>query len=325
MNLEFHYYAVHALALEAGLPAHSARRLALSSQYVDSSLSGGRIDTGSSVLQLEVTQNYVFWDRATSASVYLPFHFLPGDPKAAAACRSDGLAHPLAVTPNGELAKELLVGALKEKDLWLAGIAMHAFADSWAHQNFTGTDDSYNTLDDAPAGLPPVAHLHALGHPDEPDRSWTDSRLLPELRNVNNRHRFCIAASKLYRYLCVYSGKSFSDQELVVDGLSSIWASASRQGRLADYTIRYGIEPWEPGLWRSQAGLPSDMHALRDVRHFDKLVWAKAELSKAMHGGMEQSYSLGPSFLNSELYHWNCAAREFRSRAQAALAKKGLL
>lgn len=325
MNAEFHYYAVYALALEAGLPVDTARRLAQSSQYVDSALSGARIEAGSFALDLAVTQNYVFWDRATSALVYLPFHFLPGDPKEAAAKRADGRAHPLAVTPNGKTAKELLIGAFRDKNPWLMGIAMHAFADTWAHQNFTGTDDEYNQLADAPAGLPPVAHLQALSHPDEPDRVWTDSRLVPEHGSVNNRARFLAAAGKLYRYLCVFSGKTFADQELVLDGLAAIWASSSRQSRLADYTIRYGIEPWEAGLYRTQAGLPAEMPALSAVRHFDKLVWARAELAKALRGGQEASYALGPSFAHSELYHWNEAALEFRRRATAALSKRGLL
>ena len=327
MNVEFHYYALYALALEAGLDDAFSRRLASSSQYVDASISPMRFESGRGTVSVAVTQNYVFWDESVLRDVYLPFHFLPGDQARASALRIDGRAGDHAVTPNGELARELLVAALGDRDPWLIGIALHSFADTWAHQNFSGRQEPLNDLGGrgGAVGLPPVGHLHAFAAPDEPDRVWTDGRLLPEHATVVNRDRFREAARKIFRYLRVYQGRKFDDEEPVLDSLSRIWASPSRDERIADCGIRWGIEGWDAQAWRREAGAPEDRSALAGIRHYDKLSWARAELKRAFMGdGDGPGIPAGDAFYQSELYHWHEAALEHRKRAQAALARRGL-
>lgn len=325
MNVEFHYYTVYILAREAGLAENLARRIAISSQYVDTSLYPYLVDSGGQKTEMITTQNYVFWDENISTDVYIPFHFLPGDAGAGASARTDGVKNPLVVTPNGRIAKELLISAFKDKNPWLMGIAVHAFADTWAHQNFTGRDESFNHLPDAPPGLPPVAHLQALSHPDEPDRIWTDGRLVPEFASIINKCRFLDAAGKIFRYFSVFNGRKFMEEELILDKIARLWSKPRREERVLDYTIEYGMEPWNSDIWRREAGLPASLPAFRQIRHFDKLAWARAELHKYMNRGAIMEYSLPKGFENSELYHWNEAALEFRRRAHSELKKEGLL
>ena len=64
MNIEFHYYAVYALALEAGFDEHSAFVLATSSQEVDDSTTALAFDAPRGRVALAVTQHYLFWDEA---------------------------------------------------------------------------------------------------------------------------------------------------------------------------------------------------------------------------------------------------------------------
>jgi hypothetical protein len=325
MNIEFHYYAVYALALEAGFDEPTAFKMARSSQEVDDSTTGLAFDAPRGRVELAVTQNYLFWDESVKRDIYLPYHFVPGDPEEAAKARADGRRSPYTVTPNSDNVKELLVAAFKDKDPYLMGIAAHAFADSWAHQNFSGLLDGSNDLGTSSvvSGLPPAGHLQALSSPDEPDARWDDPRLRPDLRRVVNADRFAAAARKLFRYLRVFLGKPFNDDELVVARLEAIWAKPSRDERLADYVICWNIRPHEPGLWRREAGAPADRSPFAGVRHYDKLAWARSQLSRAA-GGPATTVSVDSSFYATDLYRWHEAALEHRRRALSLFERKGL-
>jgi len=325
MNVEFHYYAIHALALEAGFGDADAAVLASASQYVDASTTPLAFDAPRGAVRMAVTQNYVFWDESIRRDVYLPFHFLPGDAGESSARRADGTRNAYAVTPNGETARELLVAALKERDLYLIGIALHSFADTWAHQNFSGLLEEWNDLDSRSGafGLPPAGHLQAMTSPDDPARVWEDPRLVPGSRRVVNRERFMAAAKKIFRYLRVYLRRPFDDEDLVLEGLASIWSSPSAEERVADCTIKWGTPPWDPGAWRTEAGAPPDRSPLAGIRHYDKLAWAKSELSRGL-SREEAPIRVDSSFYASSLYHWHEAAMEHRSRAQSMLERRGL-
>jgi hypothetical protein len=323
VNVEFHYYAVHALALEAGLDSSFARDLACASQYVDAATVALSLATPRGAYRVEATQNYTFWDEAVRSDVYLPFHFLPGNAAEAAAKRRDGARNPYAVTPNGELAKGLLVAALRDKDPFIIGVALHAFADTWAHQNFSGLLEGFNELPGSSvSALPAAGHLHAMAKPDAPDGRWRDERLVDPA--IDNAARFRQAARKIYRYLCVYAGKAFGDEDVVCDRLVDIWRKPNGQERMADYVIEYGMESWDRDSWRAEAGLPPDRSALSGVRHYDKLSWAKAEFAKAFLDN-DEAVPVEANFYSSRLYRWAEAAAEHRRRAKAALAKAGLI
>ncbi|OHD28003.1 MAG: hypothetical protein A2Y38_03395 [Spirochaetes bacterium GWB1_59_5] len=326
MNIEFHYYAVYALALEAGFDENTAFLMAQSSQEVDDSTTALAFDTPRGRVDIAVTQNYLFWNDSVKRDIYLPFHFVPGDADEAASARADGRRNPYAVTPNSDNVKELLVASFKDKDPYLMGIAAHAFADSWAHQNFCGLLDESNDLGatSLAAGLPPAGHLQALSSPDDPGARWQDLRLRPERRLVVNSERFTTAATKLFRYLRVFLGRPFNDDELVVAKLAAIWAKSSKDERISDYVIGWNLRPHEARLWRREAGAPEDRSPLAGIRHYDKLAWARSQLAQVVGGATALSVATDASLYDTKLYHWHEAANEHRSRALKLIERKGL-
>ncbi len=336
MNLEFHYYAVYILALEAGFSENSAFVIAASSQELDASTSELGFDTGQKILDIVVSQNYSFWNDAVKNDIYLPFHFIPGNAEEARNTRKDGKNCRFLVTPNSESVKSLLIDALKDKDPYLIGVAAHSFADSYAHQNFSGLEEEANSLggfsgnteespgkslfrDLAASGLPPVGHLQALSAPDEPGLVWTDLRLKEE-KVVNNK-RFAIAAKKLFRYLRIYLGKSFGDEELITDKLNFIWEKPSKEERISDYIIGWNLRPYEPQLWRREAGAPFNASKLAGLGNYDKLAWAKKELFNSGKNENGSIIKTDASFYSSNLYHWNEAAAEHRRRAKLLIER----
>ncbi len=326
MNAEFHYYAIYALALEAGFDEERAFIISNSSQEIDASTTPLAFDTPSGRVDIIVSQNYLFWDDSVKRDIYLPFHFIPGDAKAASSARLDGRTNPYAVTPNSDAAKELLVSALRDKDPYLIGIALHTFADTWAHQNFCALMGGWNDIGGSSlaSSLPPAGHLQALSAPDEPSVSWEDSRLVPDRSFVVNRVRFAEAARKIFRYMRVFLGKGFGDDELIVAKLEALWAKPDRDERLSDYVICWNLRPYEKMLWRSEAGAPEDSSPFAGIRHYDKLAWAKAQLARASGSTSAPPVTVPASFRQGALYRWHEAALEHRRRALAIIERNGL-
>ncbi len=243
------------LAVKAGFSLSEATTLAFASQYVDHHDRTYEISTPQGLVRSSPTQNYSFWDPDTVTEVLAPFHFLPAGPAAREfSPRRDGAHHPWDVRPNSEPAKRLLVSALKTRDLCRIGIALHTFADTWAHQNFTARNEVWNRLDSSNP-LPSPGHAHAGRSPDSWQESWVDPRLIEP--QVVNELRFQDAARKIYRYLCVFRGKEFRDEDAVGAELTSLMAASryreTSEERMLDFIVSLGMEPYRADLWRDQA------------------------------------------------------------------------
>lgn len=137
MQDDFHYYALAVVARAAGLNPHDALTMAYASQYVDDA-------TESQPLRIEglffdPTRTAYFglktFNWAIQKKVYIPFHFLPPKP-----IRTK---HDLfVVQSDSEFSRFLIKQALKEDHeqlrLYRLGVALHTYADTYAHQDFSG-------------------------------------------------------------------------------------------------------------------------------------------------------------------------------------------
>ncbi len=328
MNAEFHYYSIYALALEAGFPESDANLLAGSSQYVDNAMLPFVVQADGERIELIVTQNYLFWNDEVRRGIYLPFHFIPGNEGMPSPNRLDGAGNRFNVVPNGILVRQNLIAALLSRNLYRIGIALHSFADSWAHQNFSGLVEDWNDLGQSGGslGLPAAGHLHAFSSPDQIGKIWNDPRLDARQCRIDNNARFIEAAGKIYRYLCIYMKKSFADEELVLDKLAGIWRSPSTDERLADYVINYRMSPWSATAWTHAAGIVAPDSAFSGMQGYDKLAWLKSQVKSSL-GATDAALNVkgGPEFFQSALYHWNQAAIVQQKEMQKLYAKEGLL
>jgi hypothetical protein len=320
VNFEFHYYVVRWLAGKAGVDGPSADIMANSSQMVDASVDEIEVALGGGVLELvPKTQDYAFWDQGTQADIYLPFHFFPGGGGGAA--RKDGLGNPWSVAPGAEPVKELLIGALKTRDPYRIGIALHTYADSWAHQNFSPWLEDWNRLSsDDP--IPPVGHAQALKSPDMLDEEWDDARLVSP--HVANRPRWREAAEKMYKYLATFSGKGFGDFELVMDRLESIWGrpgSKKREERIFDLIIDEPMPDYLRGEWHKKAGLAAFVPGADKDSGYSRLgLLARKLLPK---GSIRAAPSSEEAYLASDLRKWASAALAHRDEARRIASRLG--
>ena len=322
MNAEFHYYVVAMLARRAGFAGAEADELAYASQYTDHALVSYQVRGPGVRYDTITTHHFGFWDKAQEYQVWIPFHFVPGDPDAAARVRTDRRKNALAVTPNGARAKELLVSALKTRNIMRIGIALHTFADTWAHQNFTGRNEQFNRFDQNSL-VPPIGHAHAGRAPDKLEERWEDPRLIAAERRINNRDRFFQAARKVYRYLATYNRRDFSDEELVLTELESIIGrpgqERSFEERTLDFIIREDITEYRRNDWKAEAIELDDTTGDEDVSNMmDKYLWLKHEL-KNRTGSKRRTVRPKPGFFNSRYYRWHEAAKEHYAEAVRVL------
>ncbi len=129
--------------------------------------------------------------------LFVPFHFLPGDPEKVPAI--NGRKNPWSTTPNSRNAIRVLTNALDSNDPYHIGVALHTFADTWSHQNFSGFKDDWNSV--GSIFLPDIGHAEVLEKPDTISEKWEDKRLNLEINNVE---RALGAVEEIFRWLSKY-------------------------------------------------------------------------------------------------------------------------
>lgn len=231
MDVEFHYYMTYLIASRAGFPLDEARVIAYAAQFVDDNTRVFTVDSGGpNEFETNPSQTMdILKPRAFWTPIYTHFHFIPGD-RGAGSPRKDGKAHDLCTTPGSKNANKVLDAAIETECLYRIGIACHSYADSWAHQNFIGTNDAFNAFKEPGMALVPnVGHADAGHNPDWAAHEWEDPRLVDPL--IKNGQRFMGAARAMFLKLRAYrDGKSPSSatktecEELVADLLGAIGA-----------------------------------------------------------------------------------------------------
>jgi hypothetical protein len=329
MNIEFHYYMIYLLAKYAGLDELDCITVATSSQYVDNNLVGQVIRWDGREYLTIVTQNYGWWSDWFPVNVYIPFHFFPGDLAYPGARRRDGRTHRLNVTPGGAFVTELLNRALGTRNLYRIGLALHTFADSWAHQNFTGTNDDWNSLGtDLP--VPKVGHAEAISQPDKITGRWIDERLEGGFRFIDNETRFLEAASRIYEKLRAFAGKREDDWERARDRIKKLIGpydenDARQKDRISGYLLEEELLEYNKYDWIRRAVRFDGNEALLEdaFKGYDKFSWLKDQLLYKT-GVFKKKPLLGrPDFTDTDYFRWQETAKAHLKEARAIL--KGIM
>jgi hypothetical protein len=221
MDIEFHYYMTYLIAARAGFAPAAAQTIAHAAQSVDDNHIRYRITgapDGDYFNYISQTMDILKPARQL-LRIYPIFHFIPGDPKAETARRTDGRENAWVTTPDSAVAGKMIDSALTSGDLHRIGVASHGYVDTWAHQNFIGRRDNYNDLGAASfiKRLLNVGHGSAGHQPDQPALVWTDDRLSKS--EVDNRDRFLDAAAALLRRYAGHVGGGGRNLEADIEAL----------------------------------------------------------------------------------------------------------
>ena len=193
MEKDFHFYTVYVLCRANGMSPDVAKVVAYSSQHTDDANKGQVLEfrNGGRFEQVLTAHKFLApgsLSTATQYDIYLTYHFIPGNIgsrfQEKLVCRRDSaIAQRMVAEPSR------LQG--KAYQLHRFGIALHTYADTWLHSDFSGVVTELNDLKNIQVmterGWEKPAHLarqvlsHVIGHPghweadpypDEPFREW---------------------------------------------------------------------------------------------------------------------------------------------------------
>ena len=294
MEKDFHYDLVYSITKMTGYD--KADIIAYASQFVDDNNEGMfSIDAQKAVFPQKIRENggHYFPIMTQSLSpksldpyvqkyVYVPFHFLPGDNNV----EIDNKKNRLSTTPNSQNAKALLRSALKSNNPYRTGIALHTFADTWSHQNFSGLHEDWNSVypwyNVFKSVAPNIGHAEAGHSPDVISDTWTDHRLGEK---INNQNRAFEATGEIYKTLRNNSGNGpkWSDVKKSYRRIIKASGYDERRTRINDFLIDNNMGPMPKYLEHE---------------------WIDAALDKK---GTE--IVMNPDFVNTHWHRFNQAAK----------------
>jgi hypothetical protein len=287
MDIEFHYYMTYLISTRAGIKPEDAKKIAYASQYVDDNDIICEIDKGqSSAYRNYISQTMnILSPKSKLFRIYPLFHFIPGDPSSKPAWRKDGKMHWLNTTPDSKNANLILEAAFNTKNLYRMGIAIHSFVDTWAHQNFIGYFDDFNSMNTAIGSIAPnIGHADAGHNPDEPALVWKDSRLLVE--RVDNRQRFLEAATCLYNKLAIYVDPSASSQVIKTAAANLI---KDLNAAIGDVDPKNDYK--EERIARYKKLASSDNYGGEQITEYDPDEWFELAVNEQVRGFRDRSDS----------------------------------
>jgi hypothetical protein len=296
MEKDFHYYITYSIAKLTGYD--KADIIAYSSQFVDDNNEGQFvIDEGESSFpeKIPAAGGYYYPIMTQSLSpksldtyiqkyVYIPFHFLPGDNNVVI----NGKKNPLSTTPNSQNAKTLLNEALKSKNPYQIGIALHTFSDTWSHQNFTGLREEWNSVypwyNVFKSIVPNIGHAEAGHSPDVISEDWIDYRI-DKNKKIVNRVRAFEAVAEIYKVMRRDSGNGPTWTEI--------------KPHYKEIIDAFGYDERISKI----ASLLMDNH-LGPIPKYSKDDWIGAALDKK-----EGKINMSDDFFNTDWYHFHQAAK----------------
>ena len=247
MQKDFHYCCIRALTEAAGFSGKEAQIIAYASQYVDDATEhkgikiAGVPDVADHLIEKgrfepvctahKGIQYLTGLNKDVQRKVYIPFHFVPAEPY------NGRGTYDYRVKPESTLANTILDTAIdfyknaateeKKQGLVKMGIALHAFADTWSHNRFSGRHSAVDNdierirvmregkfeelefLDQLKLNLiPDIGHAEAMNFPDQSQRTWRyehDCSGKDVYRE--NTIEFLDAAEVIYHKLCAITGE----------------------------------------------------------------------------------------------------------------------
>ncbi|MGD2185309.1 MAG: hypothetical protein PVI71_04235 [Desulfobacterales bacterium] len=156
MKIDAHYYAILAFARACGFCKENAYQIAYASQFVDDAkinLMFLKKDAETDIEHDIIGDKHFLVNMATCHSYTrvktfnydamihntCAFHFVPG-------CNGEKFSEKLRCAEDSEVIQRILNQAVEQADPIKLGIALHAYADTFSHQDFSGLLSKVNDI-----------------------------------------------------------------------------------------------------------------------------------------------------------------------------------
>jgi len=238
MDIDFHFGTIYVLARWAGFNNENARIIATSSQFVDDNISEeiSTLPTAKKFNKAGILIRYSghkLWENILNdegnEQVWIPYHFLPGlqgtTEEEKLVCKKNSLLAKSLATKLSQITMDDHNYAFK------LGIGLHVYADTWAHQEFSGIVTVKNMV----VGLAykqfgegivndflevatsvgfdmsaPLGHAAAIHWPDRPYAEWRSDTKFENGRY--NWEEFLEASCAIYNILANVNGSNLAKE-----------------------------------------------------------------------------------------------------------------
>lgn len=337
MQKDFHYDVIYVLAQWAGFSNTDSYIIAYSSQFVDDAadLNSVNFDNGKRyplICSAHATSDFAEnVDQIADKLAWVPFHFLPGNGELSAA---DGGYQDdkgkLICCADSSVAREMVRQCLSltgaERNLYRLGITLHVYADTWAHQGFSGIIDDRNrvrnlrTTDNTlslagfadkvenvmreAARYLPLGHAMAVHYPDLPYLGEWYLTYQDERGEVirNNSENFVKAANAVYKVLTAYKNEIIpTDRDHVLDGLQDLTEDQQNELRRVFDTFDYAEEGPRHTSWIKEINTHSiaGVDDIPDYEQEGETSWKSLALGDPINA-LENTYHYDEHFETSD-------------------------
>jgi uncharacterized protein YneF (UPF0154 family) len=232
MQIDFHYFTIRIICEKAGFTPSESQIIAHASQYVDDATEHSKFRVKGKLDIDYPRYDGKYFDPVCTAhkgiqflkafqhkiqqKIYIAFHFIPD-------LGYNGKGQFNYITrPGGIFARQLVKRALQSihnskdekriKNLIKLGIALHSYADTWAHQNFSGrhnANDNDICQIQIKKGMawkelpffrklgynlfPDIGHAEALNYPDYSNLTW-------KYRHKSTQQEFLRENPKIFKH-----------------------------------------------------------------------------------------------------------------------------
>ncbi|UCH03100.1 MAG: hypothetical protein JSV20_04815 [Candidatus Bathyarchaeota archaeon] len=325
MQIDFHFYAIYAIARAAGFSPDNAHTIAYSSQHTDDAKYEHALEFGNGGRFQQVLSAHKFFDpdavgKETCYRIWVPFHFLPGNSGIDFYERMLTKANSIIAQ---RMVEEFLGSNLKPYSLHRLGIILHTYADNWSHQNFMGIRHDMNDVKkikgkditkSALEGIkrkvvacwaPKVGHAQAATIPDEPYREWKYEDYKGRSLQISNQERSLDAAQNCYTVLSrfrerfsEFRGSPVLPWQKILEKIGELF---SHQGELDDR-----VKNWQEAISKGTIGFePND----NDIElTYDDREWFRAAVTVIQKEEEKPSFEKKEGFQMSSWKYFHDAA-----------------
>jgi hypothetical protein len=204
----------------------------------------------------------------------------------------------------------LLKDAIASGDLYRIGIAIHAFADTWSHQNFIGFEDKVNARKGIGKIIPNIGHADFFHEPDKIHNEWKDARLGKRKSIINNDERFLDAAKQIFIYLYRFKN-SDSDDDMAASKYEELNLEQQLRDAMDD---SYFLGPDDKARIKAYGKICNELNLMKYQYHSNTWRYDAVE-KKDMEFDLFDKYWAKNHFLESDWYKFQKAVITHRDYA----------
>ena len=351
MQKDFHHTVIYVLARLAGFDRRQSGTIAYSSQYVDDEVRSDVVYFTSGAIYEPICSSHKKLDGRNFSVLanhlsWVPFHFLPGDmmeqnPRLKNGTDTKEFEERVICLQDSVIANEMIKECFNLKDtphfLHRIGVTLHVYADTWAHQGFSGIQSVYNKVqyldDEDPRGswigkmlervkdfftgiasrligdVMPLGHGAALAYPDLPYLSWKYKDHQGHVHERNNVDEFMDAVDHIYAMLVKLKNGSFNHKA----GSLSESDSLSIRNCFSDFTDEDADVRHTQWLGAISAGLFSFGREDISYVEFGKGSWTEEALGEELYCRHQRKYyAFKETFMTSDWKMFHDALKDHR-------------